>query len=105
MNIDEIIGKLNMIYTGDRNALEEMIGYCIGLQESNIILKVDITGLQERNNKVIVELENQYKNGFISEHTKETMIDILEGKVHFSQDKYFTFEVDDIGGNDENRGL
>ena len=27
MNKEELIGKLHMIYAGDRNALEEMIGY------------------------------------------------------------------------------
>ena len=33
MNKEELIGKLQMVYVGDRNALNEMIGYYDGLIE------------------------------------------------------------------------
>lgn len=33
MDKEELIGKLQMIYVGDRNALNEMIGYYDGLKE------------------------------------------------------------------------
>ena len=33
MNKEELIGKLQMVYVGDRNALNEMIGYYDGLKE------------------------------------------------------------------------
>ena len=33
MNKEELIGKLQMVYVGDRNALNEMIGYYDGLRE------------------------------------------------------------------------
>ena len=33
MNKEELIGKLQMVYVGDRNALNELIGYYDGLKE------------------------------------------------------------------------
>ena len=35
MNKEELIGKLQMVYVGDRNALNEMIGYYEGLKQEN----------------------------------------------------------------------
>ena len=34
MNKQELIGKLQMVYIGDKNALNEMVGYYDGLKES-----------------------------------------------------------------------
>ena len=39
MTKEELIGKLHMIYAGDRNALEEMVGYYDGLKEVVELLK------------------------------------------------------------------
>ena len=39
MNKEELIGKLQMVYVGDRNALNEMIDYYDGLKEVIEILK------------------------------------------------------------------
>ena len=33
MNREELIGKLQMVYVGDKNALNELIGYYDGLKE------------------------------------------------------------------------
>ena len=33
MNKEELIGKLQMVYVGDKNALNELIGYYDGLKE------------------------------------------------------------------------
>lgn len=53
MNKEELIGKLQMVYVGDRNDLNELIGYYDGLkqgieelQQENKELKEDIKGLQ-----------------------------------------------------------
>lgn len=35
MNKTKLIGKLNMIYVGDKNALDEMVSYYDWLQEEN----------------------------------------------------------------------
>ena len=39
MNKEELIGKLQMVYVGDRNALNELIGYYDGLKEVIEIVK------------------------------------------------------------------
>lgn len=39
MNKEELIGKLQMVYVGDKNALNEMIGYYDGLKEVVELLK------------------------------------------------------------------
>lgn len=50
MNKEELIGKLQMVYVGERNALNELIGYYDGLkqgieelQKENKELKEDIS--------------------------------------------------------------
>ena len=64
MEKEELIGKLQMVYVGDRNALNELIGYYDGLkqgieelQQENKILKENA----ENNDKVVdkVNWENQ----------------------------------------------
>ena len=44
MNKEELIGKLQMVYVGDRNALNELIGYYDGLKQG-------IDELQQENQK------------------------------------------------------
>ena len=44
MNKEELIGKLQMVYVGDKNALNELIGYYDGLKEG-------IDELQQENQK------------------------------------------------------
>ena len=44
MNKEEIIGKLQMVYVGDKNALNELIGYYDGLKQG-------IEELQQENQK------------------------------------------------------
>lgn len=39
MNKEELIGKLQMVYVGDKNALNELIGYYDGLKEVIEILQ------------------------------------------------------------------
>ena len=44
MNKEELIGKLQMVYVGDKNALNELIGYYDGLKQG-------IENLQQENKK------------------------------------------------------
>lgn len=44
MNKEELIGKLQMVYVGDKNALNELIGYYDGLKQG-------IEELQQENKK------------------------------------------------------
>lgn len=48
MNKEELIGKLHMIYAGDRNALEEMVGYYDGLKECIEIVQQENKELKEK---------------------------------------------------------
>ena len=45
MNKEELIGKLQMVYVGDKNALNELIGYYDGLKQV-------IEELQQENKKL-----------------------------------------------------
>lgn len=54
MNKEEVTSKLCRIYEGDRNALEEMIGYYDGLKQ---IIEL----LQEENARLIAQqIENKW---------------------------------------------
>lgn len=59
MNKEELIGKLQMVYVGDRNALNELIGYYDGLkevigmvQQENAELKKEINKISKKEVKV-----------------------------------------------------
>lgn len=51
MNKEELIGKLQMVYVGDKNALNELIGYYDGLKQG-------IDELQQENKQLKEEYEN-----------------------------------------------
>ena len=46
MNKEELIGKLQMVYVGDRNALNELIVYYDGLKQENKELKKQLEYLR-----------------------------------------------------------
>lgn len=48
MNKDELIGKLQMVYVGDKNALNELIGYYDGLKEVVELVKEENQSLKEQ---------------------------------------------------------
>lgn len=52
MNKEELIGKLQMVYVGDRNALNELIGYYDGLKEVIKIVQQENKELKEEINKI-----------------------------------------------------
>ena len=63
MNKEELIGKLQMVYVGDRNALNELIGYYDGLkqgieqlQQENQKLKIQVSSREEVANKYKMEI-------------------------------------------------
>ena len=61
MNKEELIGKLQMVYVGDKNALNELIGYYDGLKEVVELLKKENQEYKEVIDKVNNKL-SQYKN-------------------------------------------
>ena len=53
MNKEEFIGKLEMVYVGDRNAIDEIVEYNQKLKNEVVYSKVEI----DRLNNIIDELE------------------------------------------------
>ena len=78
MNKEELIGKLQMVYFGDRNALNELIGYYDGLKQG-------IDELQQEN-KRLKEINEEHKklNGELREESKKykEVIDKLNNKIN-----------------------
>ena len=58
MTKEELIGKLEMVYVGDRNALNELIGYYDGLKEIVELLKKENQKHKEVIDKAIELLNN-----------------------------------------------
>ena len=67
MNKEELIGKLQMVYVGDRNALNEMIGYYDGLKQVIEILKQENQKYKEVIDKAI-EFSNKNWGTWCSNH-------------------------------------
>ena len=62
MNKGELIGKLQMVYVGDKNALNELIGYYDGLKQG-------IDELQQENKKYkeVIDKAKEYMKDYIFE--------------------------------------
>lgn len=59
MNKEELIGKLQMVYVGDRNALNELIGYYDGLKQGIEELQQENKKLKDNWNKLKEIVKNQ----------------------------------------------
>lgn len=60
MNKEELIGKLQMIYVGDRNALNELIGYYDGLREVIEIVRQENKKYKEVIDKAIELISKEF---------------------------------------------
>lgn len=70
MNKEELIGKLQMVYVGDKNALNELIGYYDGLKEVVELLKKENQKYKEVIDK-LKELIESKNNGVCVINGKE----------------------------------
>ena len=75
MNKGELIGKLQMVYVGDKNALNELIGYYDGLKQGIEELKQENQKYKEAIDKAIKEL-NDYLN--INTVIRDELLEILK---------------------------
>ena len=73
MNKEELIGKLQMVYVGDRNALNEMIGYYDGLKQVIEILKQENQKYKEVIDKAIDILSKMMYAGYLKELNESTI--------------------------------
>lgn len=62
MNKEELIGKLQMVYVGDKNALNELIGYYDGLKQGIEELQQENKQLKDNWNKLKKYLINDINN-------------------------------------------
>lgn len=83
MNKEELIGKLQMVYVGDKNALNELIGYYDGLkqgieelQQENQKYKETFDELKEWINIVQQKKDNKHLEPFISTDELDELLDI-----------------------------
>lgn len=70
MNKEELIGKLQMVYVGDRNALNELIGYYDGLKEVVEIVQQENQKYKEVIEKAIEYIESK-NNGYCIKNGEE----------------------------------
>ena len=59
MNKGELIGKLQMVYVGDTNALNELIGYYVGLKQGSEELQQENQKYKEVFDKAIEYIETK----------------------------------------------
>lgn len=62
MNKEELIGKLQMVYVGDKNALNELIGYYDGLKEVVELLKKE-----NQKYKEVIDKANNWVRSYMDE--------------------------------------
>ena len=83
MNKEELIGKLQMVYIGDINALNEMIGYYDGLkeviemvQQENKELHNKIDKAIEYNKQIIKDTKGFYRPTSDTIYSGDCLMDI-----------------------------
>ena len=77
MNKGELIGKLQMVYVGDTNALNELIGYYDGLKQGIDELQQENQKYKEVINKAIEYIEKL--NEIIPRYWFTKLLDMLKG--------------------------
>lgn len=81
MNKEELIGKLQMVYVGDKNALNELIGYYDGLKEVVELLKKENQKYKEVIDKAIEYIENVKKiDDYLDGCPCYELLNILKGE-------------------------
>lgn len=80
MNKEELIGKLQMVYVGERNALNELIGYYDGLKQGIDELQQENQKYKEVIDKAIEYLEKSKLNQ-LDTYCKYLYIDFDTGKI------------------------
>lgn len=74
MNREELIGKLQMVYVGDKNALNELIGYYDGLKDVIKILQQENARLKDK----LTEIKKVIDGYMPNEHAMCKAFDEIE---------------------------
>ena len=81
MNKEELIGKLQMVYVGDKNALNELIGYYDGLKQGIDELQQQNQKYKEVIDKAIEYIENVKKiDDYLDGCPCYELLNILKGE-------------------------
>ena len=78
MDKEELIGKLQMVYVGDINALNELICYYDELKTIIVELQQENKQLKDNWNKLKEHLKNRYDNGTESISYRQVFMEIRE---------------------------
>ena len=90
MNKEELIGKLQMVYVGDKNALNELIGYCDGLKEV-----IEIVQQENKKYKEVIDKAIEHINKYESIKAYYEYID-EDGYDEYNYDEDFKKELLDL---------
>ena len=87
MNKEELIGKLQMVYVGDINTLNELIGYYDGLKEGIEIVQQENKQLKDKLSKIETLIINhncdtgdiyyKYNSKFLKSELKQRILEIV----------------------------
>ncbi|MCI6459218.1 MAG: hypothetical protein MSA56_16255 [Clostridium sp.] len=90
MNKEELIGKLQMVYVGDRNALNEMIDYYDRLKQGIEVLQQEKQQLKDKLSKIETLIINhncdtgdiyyKYNSKFLKSELKQRILEIVYEK-------------------------
>lgn len=97
MNKEELIGKLQMVYAGDTNALNELIGYYDGLKQGIDELQQENQKLKERLQQQNRKLKQQLSNSHQIKNQQKEFIEWLEDYIDALKQQKETIEGLDIG--------
>lgn len=92
MNEEELIGKLQMVYVGDKNALNELIGYYDGLKQG-------IEELQQENQQLKIQISAREEVCDRLESNWNKLKEIAKSQSDFKlkvRNKELWFEVDEL---------
>ena len=87
MNKEELIGKLQMVYVGDKNALNEMIDYYDRLKQGIEVLQQEKQQLKDKLSKIETLIINhncdtgdiyyKYNSRFLKSELKQRILEIV----------------------------
>ena len=87
MNKEELIGKLQMVYVGERNALNEMIDYYDRLKQGIEVLQQEKQQLKDKLSKIETLIINhncdtgdiyyKYNSKFLKSELKQRILEIV----------------------------
>lgn len=96
MNKEELIGKLQMVYVGDTNALNELIGYYDGLKQGIDELQQENQKLKEQLQQENRKLKQQLSNSHQMKNQQKEFIEWLDSMLVSELDVFTEVKICDV---------